>query len=309
MLKKQIIVFAICTLISMAMIAMAPDSVATILLMPLVFNILYSLETVHSNGYFVALTASLNIALCLPVTKDLFTTFIMLPLIIASGIIVGISAIKKWGKMSAILGAMLATGGVYVAYILYSIKFLGTNPVTEMFALMEQILFIITNTPDMGVDITFVREYLALSKNLFVAIMIITFSFLGYFVAFMSAEILAIFKGDKQLNLTLSEFKTDSITLFIYLISLIAVMFMKEGIVSVTLTNIYVLIHSYLVVCGVSIVYYLLKHKVKAPVIVKRLIGVVLLMAALVGLLSFVFVIAAMLDARRDFRGLNKLEE
>ena len=47
----------------------------------------------------------------------------------------------------------------------------------------------------------------------------------------------------------------------------------------------------------------------KAPLIIKRLIGVVILMAALVGLLSFVFVIAAMLDARRDFRGLNRLEE
>ena len=174
MLKKQIIVFAICTLLSMALIALSPYSAATMLVMPLVFNMLYSIETVHCNGYLVALTASMNLALCLPITKDLFTTFIMLPLIIASGIIVGLSAIKKWGKMSAILGAMLATGGVYVAYILYSIKFLGTNPVTEMFALMEQILFIITNTPDMGVDITFVREYLALSRNLFVAIMIIS---------------------------------------------------------------------------------------------------------------------------------------
>lgn len=309
MLKKQIIVFAICTLISMALIALSPYSAATMLVMPLVFNMLYSIETVHCNGYLVALTASMNLALCLPITKDLFTTFAMLPLIIVSGIIVGISAIKKWGKMSAILGAMLATGGVYVAYILYSIKFLGTNPVTEMFALMEQILFIITNTPDMGVDITFVREYLALSRNLFVAIMIITFSFLGYFVAFMSAMVLGIFEDGAQLNVTFSEFKADSITLFIYLISIIAVMFMREGIVSVALTNVYILIHSYLVVCGVSIVYYLLKHKVKAPVIVKRLIGVVLLMAALVGLLSFVFVIAAMLDARRDFRGLNKLEE
>ena len=309
MLKKQIIVFAICTLISMALIALSPYSAATMLVMPLVFNMLYSIETVHCNGYLVALTASMNLALCLPITKDLFTTFAMLPLIVVSGIIVGLSAIKKWGKMAAISGAMLATGGVYVAYILYSIKFLDINPVMEMFSLMEKVMTMVVNSSDMKADVTFIREYLALSKNLFVAIMIITFSFSGYFVAFMSAEILAIFKGDKQLNLTLSEFKTDSITLFIYLISLIAVMFMKEGIVSVTLTNIYVLIHSYLVVCGVSIVYYLLKHKVKAPVIVKRLIGVVLLMAALVGLLSFVFVIAAMLDARRDFRGLNKFEE
>ncbi len=309
MLRKQTVVFALCTIISMATIAAGANSMTAMLLMPIIFNILYSVETVHSNGYLVALTASINLAFSLPVTKDLFTTFIVIPILVASGILVGISAVKGFGKMTAILGGMLATGGVYVAYIVYSIKFLGINPVMEMFELMEQLMFTMTTSSDVVIDLSVINEYIALCRNMYVAVMIITFSFTGYFVASMSAGVLAMFKGPYKLNLTFSEFKADGVTLFIYLISIIAGFFATEGIFGVALTNVYILIHYYLVVCGSSIVYYLIKHKMKAPVLIKRLLGVIVLLIGLSGIFSFIFVIAAMLDVRRDFRRLNRIEE
>ncbi len=308
-MKKQITVFVFCTVISMATIVAGANSMIVALLMPLIFNAVYATEYVNSNGYALALTISINLAFSLIITKDLFTTFCIIPMLVVSGVLVGISAKKSLGRNIAILGGILATGGVYTAYIIYSIYVLGINPVTEMFDVMEQTLFSMTTMTQTDIDLSFVREYMALSKNLFIAIMIITFAFTGYFLAYITAFILKCFKCENQLNVTFSEFKADSVTVIVFIATIIASYLVKDGIISIALTNVYIVLNFYLAVCGASVIYYLIKYRMKAPVLVKRILGLMMLSIGLTGIFSMILVLIALWDARRDFRRLNKFEE
>ena len=308
-MKKQIAVFVFCTIISMATIVAGTNSISFALLMSPVLNAVYATEYTHSNKYGVLLSFAICLALSLFVTKDLFTTFCVIPLLALSGVIIGICADKKLGKYTAILGGIISTGGIYVAYVLYSIKVLGINPVTEMFLILEEVLLSMTAMTETGIDRAFFSEYIAMSKNLFIAIMIITFVFLGYIVSYFTACVLEFFKGDKKINMTFSEFKSDGITIFVYIVSLLASLFVKEGVMAVAFTNVYIVLNFYLAICGASVIYYLVKHKMNVPHLLKKFFGIVIIAVSFSGIFSTLLVLLALLDARRDFRRLNQVEE
>jgi hypothetical protein len=309
MLKKQIAVFVFCTIISMAAIVAGANSISFAFMMPLILSAVYATEYTQSNKYGLWLNFAINMALSLLVTKNLFVTFCAIPLITLSGVIIGICAAKNYSKYTAILGGIISTGGIYVAYIIYSIKVMGTNPVMEMFFLMENILLSMTTMSETTVDLMYIVDYIAMSKNLFVAIMIIVFAMMGYLVAYFTACVLDFFNEERKLNLTFSEFKSDGITIFVYIVSLLAGLFVKEGVMALTLTNVYLVLNFYLALCGASVVYYLVKHKMKAPFIIKKFLGFVILAISFSGIFSTLLVLLALWDSRRDFRRLNQFEE
>lgn len=301
-MKKQITVFAITTLISCLFLTVGVSLNITALILPLVYIVLFTVETVHSNSYYTAITVTVNITLALILSKDLFTTFVMLPLMMLGGILTGITVIKNYSNKLSVLWGILATGGVYAAYIIYSIKILGINPVDDMFFMMEQTLKELSL--QMGVDGAFVSSYINMSKNLYIAIMIIVFSIIGFVVAYIASSALKIFRNSKQLNLSLDSFKADAATVFVYIGALIGAMFSKEGILLVVFMDLYLVLQFYLTICGVSLVYYLVKRKITVPV-VDKIAGIALLGASMVGIFSTIFVLGGIIDARRNFRSIK----
>lgn len=303
MLKKQITVFAISTLISCLALTVVVNLNIAALILPLIYIAVFAVETVHSGAYYTAITVTLNITLALILSKDLFTTFVMEPLMILSGILTGITVIKNYNNKLSVLWGILATGGVYAAYILFSIKVLGFNPVDDMFFMMEQMLKEMSVQMDMS-DLSFVASYINMSKNLFVAVMIIVFSIIGFVVAYIASSALKIFRNGKQLNLSLDSFKADTATVFIYIGSLIGAIFAKDGMLSVIFMDLYLVLQFYLTICGVSLIYYLIKKKINVPV-VGKIAGIALLGASMVGIFSTIFVLGGIIDARRNFRSIK----
>ncbi len=304
MLRKQTTIFAITTLASCFALVAGINLGIVALILPLVYTAVFAVETVHLSPYLTAVTATLNITLALAFSKDLFTTFVMVPFMILAGILIGVTVIKKYNNKLSIIWGILATGGVYAAYILYSIKILGINPVTDMFYIMEQTLSDVSLQMGMQ-DLSFASEYINMSRNVFIAVMIIVFSIIGFIVAYVASLALRIFKSEKQLSLSFDDFKADSVTVFIYIVSLICAIFVSNDMLSVVFMDLYLVLQFYLTICGVSIIYYILKKRLRVPSVVTKIIGIALLFLSMVGIFSSILVLLAIVDAKRNFRNLQ----
>jgi hypothetical protein len=128
-------------------------------------------------------------------------------------------------------------------------------------------------------------------------------------ITYFNAFVLGFFKDGKKLDITFSEFKADGITIFVYIIAIITTLFIKEGIFAIALNNIYIVLNFYLAICGASVIYYLIKLRLRVPGLIKKLLGFMVLLSGFTGFISIVLVLIALVDARRDFRKLNKFEE
>ena len=307
MLKKRISVFGICTLISCLMLKVGINSGVALLLMPAVYMTVFAILTLHAGSYLTAITFTVNIVFSLILSKDLFITFLMVPVMSFCGILTGITVAKKFSNMLSVLWGIIATGGVYGLYIIFSIKMLGINPVSDMFITMEDLLSIMSTQVgfDNMIDIS---EYVDMCRNMFVSVMIIVFSITGFIVSYITSSLLKLFKTEKQLNLSISEFKADRISVFLYFVSLIGALFVKNGMISVMFMNLYLVIQFYLTVCGCSLIYYIIKKKVKAPAIIQKFLGITIFLISVVGVVSTLLIILAIIDARRDFRRINGKE-
>lgn len=307
-MKKQMLVFAISAVVSCLGLIAGVNLNISALILPLVYMVVFAIEVVHCGPYFTAVTATLNLVLSLVVSKDLFTTFVMVPVMILAGVLTGVTVVKNYNSKLSVLFGILATGGVYAAYIIYSIKFIGINPVDDMFVMMEFSLK--EMFAEMGMnDLYFVSSYLDMCKNMYIAVMIIVFSITGFIAAYVASVSLKLFKNSSQLNLSLSVFKADMVTVFIYIGVLLCSLFTKNGMLSVVFMDLYFVLQFYLTVCGISLVYYIIKKKLKVSSFIHKLIGLVLLTMSITGFFSTILVLVAIVDGKKDFRGLQKENE
>lgn len=306
-MKKKISIFSVCTLISCLMLIAGVKTGIAAIIFPFVYMTAFSVLTIHSGSYLTAIAFAVNLTLALAVSQDLFTTFVMVPVMSLSGILTGITVIKKYNSKLAVMWGILATGGVYALYILYSIKMLGINPVSDMFDMMEFVLKDMSQQME-TTDITFITEYLNMCRNMFVAVMIITFSIVGFIVAYAVSSVLKLFKYGRKLNLSLGYFKADFASVFVYFGALIGAIFAKDGMLSVVFMDLYLVLSFYLAICGASLIYWVIKKRINAPSFIHRLIGVVIVALSALGVLSTIYVIFALVDARTDFRKINGKE-
>lgn len=305
MLKKKMSVFGICTLISCLMLIAGVKTGLAAIILPFVYMTVFAVLIIHSDFYLTAIAFTVNLTLALAVSRDLFTTFAMVPIMSLAGVLTGITVIKKYSSKLSIVWGILSTGGVYALYILYSVKMLGVNPVSDMFVMME---FMLEDMSVQMTDITFVSEYLNMCRNMFVAVMIIAFSIAGFVVAYVTASVLKLFRYGRKLKLSFKDFKADTPTVLVYFGALIGAIFTKDGMFSVVFMDLYLVLSFYLTICGASLIYWLIKKKIKAPAFIHRLIGLVAVVLGAIGIISTIYVIFALTDARRDFRKINGKE-
>ena len=305
MLKKKISVFGICTLISCLMLVAGVKTGVAAIILPFVYMAIFAVLIIHSDFYLTAIAFTVNLTLALAVSRDLFTTFAMVPVMSLAGVLTGITVIKRYSNKLSVVWGMLSTGGVYALYILYSIKMLGVNPVSDMFTMMEYML------KDMSLqmtDVSFISDYLNMCRNMFVAVMIIAFSITGFIVAYITSAVLKTFKYGRKLNLSFADFKADVPSVIVYFGALLGAIFAKDGMLSVVFMDLYLVLSFYLTICGASLIYWFIKKKTNAPAFVHRLAGVVSLVLGAIGIISTIYVIFALTDARRDYRKINGKE-
>ena len=104
------------------------------------------------------------------------------------------------------------------------------------------------------------------------------------------------------IKIGLSVLKADSTSVFVYFATFIMVMFAKSSVLSIVVTNVYLLMVMYLSVCAVSLIDYYFKYKFKIILPVRIIvIGIIFIIASSLQILPLI----AIVDSIKDFRKLS----
>ncbi len=107
------------------------------------------------------------------------------------------------------------------------------------------------------------------------------------------------------IDLRFSEFKADGVTVFVFFLSALISMFAGDSIIAVVFTNIYAILNIVLVLCGMSLLDWYLREKQHVKIFFRFLILLVVGILSLFPILSVILSVAALIDARRNFRNIG----
>lgn len=127
---------------------------------------------------------------------------------------------------------------------------------------------------------------------------------LGYIALWFITGLNFLFRTDKKFVPYFSTFKCNTTTVFIMAITAIISLFVKEGVTSIALDNIFAIFNFMLTICAISLIDFWMKRK-NWFILVRILIIASLIIAQSSPILSLLLSILAFLDARANFRRLN----
>ncbi len=127
---------------------------------------------------------------------------------------------------------------------------------------------------------------------------------LGYIALWFVTGLNFLFRTDKNFVPCFSKFKCNTATVFIMAITAIISLFIKEGILSIALDNIFAIFSFMLTMCAISLIDFWMKRK-NWFILLRLLIIALLISAQSSPILSLLLSIIAFLDARANFRRLN----
>lgn len=134
------------------------------------------------------------------------------------------------------------------------------------------------------------------------AMLIIICLIVTVFLSFLVKTIVNKTLGIVAIDLPFSRFKADRITVFMFFLSAIVSLFAGDSIMSVAFNNIYMILNVVLYFCGLSLINWYFKDVKKLHFILRVLILI------LIGSISLVPVILALIDSGRNFRLIGKTE-
>lgn len=272
-----------------------------IMLLPLVLITVFTIDTVAFKWYITTLAAILTIVLSYYMNNDIAMSFILMPIMILAGVFTGGIILKnKSGALAAGI-TIIATALSFTSIIAYYYFFFDINLVANIFDDMNYVL----SQNEFGLDVGFIKDYLAFARNMFVSVMIVSFAIFGYAFAYINSTVFNLLNKDLKYHIGFSRIKADTVTILIYFIVLVLVVFVKDEMLSVVLTNLYIILQFIITVCAVSLIFWFLLKR-KTPKIVAGLIAITVLSFSSGVIGSTILTLLALTDARRDIRGLNK---
>lgn len=222
------------------------------------------------------------------------------------------SLIKGKGGAHAIIVAMICVimadyGSVVISSMVY-----GQQPfafVDEMFALLKPTVIdtIKQNAELFKIESPeqFFAFYEMSVRMVLPAVIIIIELIKTVILAFFTKIIVNKALKGIAIDLKFSMFKVDGVTVFVFFLSAIISMFAGDGKISVVFVNIYAILNVVLALCGLSLVDWYLRDKRNIKFFFRFLILAVLAVLSLLPILSVLLVVAALIDARRNFRDIG----
>ncbi len=150
----------------------------------------------------------------------------------------------------------------------------------------------------------YVESFMQMVSYLTPSVIIIALAVLAFFIIYLSYGVLKLFKCNTLTIPCFSRFKVDTITSLCFFISLIAIVFVKNELLSIVFMNIYTIIEYLLLICALSLIDYALKNK-RIVLPLRILILAVILSLSSIPFISLILMVIAITDARRDFRNLT----
>lgn len=228
---------------------------------------------------------------------------------VAAGFVLCYSLLTKKGGAHALISVLVCLLVANYGSVALSDLFAGKQAfsfVDEMFKTLKPVIVEAINNVGTGlkpenVEIIF-RQYETLVRMLLPAMIIIIGLFETIILSFLVKVIVNKTIGTIVVDLKFSRFKADGTTVFVFLLSAIISMFAGDSIIAVVFSNIYMILNVVLFLCGLSLFDWYLKDVKKIRFGFRVLIFMLVGISFVFPILPLLFTVAALVDARRNFR-------
>ncbi len=268
--------------------------------LPLLLMVTFASCGAIAEKEYAVISGALSIIAFYILHSDIVLVYASIVAVIA-GLAVGFM-IKK--EMSVMALTIASAVGLVALYALYIFIFAKTNGYDSLDAIFDMISSVAIQSVPAAEEsnLELIQLFMRTLRDLFPSIVVIGAAVTGYIVVFLTGLVLSF--RDKSIvnNMGFSRFRADTLTTLIFIISMAFTIFSGYGIAGIVAENIYTILTFVLQVCGLSLLDWVLKY-VKRLNIALRII-IILIVSAL-PFVSFLAIMAAMLDARRNFRGLQ----
>ena len=243
-----------------------------VILLPLALLVVFTIDTVSLKWYITTVLSVATVAMSYYINNDVDMSFIVVPIMILAGVFTGIIVIKNKNGAYGAGVTIIATALSFSSVIAYYNYFHDINLVTNVFDEMTNVL----SQVELGLDLDFIKEYITFARNMFVSVMIVSFAVGGYVFAYINSLIFNLLNNKYKYHIGFSRIKADTVTIFIYFLVLVLELFVKDEVLSVVFTNLYIILQFIITVCGTSLIYWFLLNK-KTPKFVAGLIAITIL--------------------------------
>lgn len=293
-------------------------AIAGVLFVPalsmLLFPFLMALHTfIKQNGNKAVSVSFLVISLLLTVL--LTSSFLYALLLGALPFAFGGFLASKISKNASQKQLLLLSGmgsGVFILGMLYSVNnSLNADTISTIYNSALDIFYKNIDiasqdfTPELIDEIKMLfSQVVAEAKRLFPYTLFTMCAYFGYISLFIITGLNKLFRTGSWFQPRFSEFRCNTSTIFVMVLTAIISFFVKDGVLGVALNNIYAIFSFMLTMCAVSLVDYWMKKK-NWNIILRILILLLLISVQSGSFLSVVFSVIALLDARINFRKLE----
>ncbi len=220
---------------------------------------------------------------------------------VAAGIVLGYMIKKQKSVMSLTVASAVGLVALYAIYIFVFAKMNGYGTLDELFDIFAQSMVQTVSAVD-ATKAEAANMAARMFRDLFPSIVIISSAAMGYFVVFITGVVLSFRKNTARTDMGFSKLRADRVTTVVFIVSMIVTIFSDYGIVGIIAENIYTILMFVLQVCGLSLLDWILKNVSRMNLLFRIII---IFFVFSIQILSVLLIMAAIIDARRNFRGLS----
>ena len=256
------------------------------------------------------------VAVTFIVNKEIVFSLVYAMGYIASGFWLCYSLLKGKGGAHAIVTALVCVIMADYGSVALSNVFYGKPPfafVDEMFAVLKPVVIEIVGQNAETLKIQnaeqFFNMYEMAVRMILPSVIIIIELIKTIVLTFLTKVVVnRVLKG-VAIDLKFSEFKADGVTVFVFFLSALISMFAGDSVIAVVFSNLYTILNIVLMLCGMSLLDWYLREKQHVKIFFRFLILSVVGILSLLPVLSVILVVAALIDARRNFRNIGVITQ
>ena len=243
------------------------------------------------------------------VTKEIVFSLVYAISYIGAGFWLCYSLLKRKGGAYALIVSLAFVIMADYGSVALSNVFYGKQPfafVDEMFAMLKPI---VTETLSQNAEVfenlnaeQFFSMYETAVRMILPAVIIIIELVKTIILTFLTKVIANRALRGIAVDLRFSMFKADGVTVFVFFLSALISLFAGDGVIAVVFCNLYAILSTALMLCGMSLLDWYLREKQKVKIFFRFLILLVVGILSLLPVLSVILVVAALIDVRRNFR-------
>lgn len=250
------------------------------------------------------------------VNKEIVFSVVYALSYIAAGFWLCYSLLKRKGGAYAIIVTLICIIMADYGAVAISNVFYGKLPLAFIDEMFDALKPIVIETIEQNAEVfkiesaeQFFSFYEMSVKMILPAVVIIIALFKTILLTFLTKVIVNKVLRGIAVDLRFSMFKADGVTVFVFFLSAIISMFAGDSVMAVVFGNIYAILNVVLMLCGMSLLDWYLRDVKSIKIFFRFLILIVTCILSVFPILSIVLSVAALIDARRNFRNIGVITQ